>query len=106
MKDMSTPVITKLQPGREKQIRGGHPWVFSGAIKEVDGPAAIGVVTEVLSAEGQWLGRGLLHPESAIRVRIYTHQPDQPLDEAFFADRIDQALELRRRLPASLAPFL
>ena len=97
---MNSPVVTRLQPGREKQIGGGHPWVFSGAIREIDGPAAFGAVTDVLSADGRWLGRGLLHPESAIRVRIYTHQPDQPLDEAFFANKIEQALELRRRLPA------
>lgn len=98
---MDARVTVKLQPGREKQIGGGHPWVFSGAIGEIDGPAILGAIADVHAADGRWLGRGLLHPGSAVRVRIYAHHQNQLLDEAFFAGKIDQALELRRRLPAT-----
>ena len=38
-----------LKPGKEKSIRRFHPWVFSGAIRKVDGKIEEGDIVEVYS---------------------------------------------------------
>jgi len=72
--------------------------VFSGAIAAVEGEARVGDEADVFSSSGRWLGRGLIHPDAALRVRIYTRSQGQALDEAFFLARIDQAAQLRGTL--------
>jgi 23S rRNA (cytosine1962-C5)-methyltransferase len=93
-----TKVRVRLKPGREKQIVRGSAWVFSGAIEEADGAGPAGEVADVFDAEGEWLGRGLWHPEADLAVRLYTQDPRQALDEPFWRGRIRQAVALRHRL--------
>jgi 23S rRNA (cytosine1962-C5)-methyltransferase len=88
----------RLKKGREKPVVRGHPWVFSGAVESVDGEVTAGAVADVTAHDGTWLARGLLHPEAALRVRLYTRRADQALDDAFFAARLDDAVALRERL--------
>ena len=88
----------RLKPGRDKQIRRGSAWVFSGAIEEVDGAGPAGRPVDVFDTEGEWLGRGLWHPEADMTVRMYTQDPDENLDEAFFRGRIRRAVDLRHQL--------
>ena len=88
----------RLKPGRDKQIRRGSAWVFSGAIEEVDGAGPAGRPVDVFDTEGEWLGRGLWHPEADLAVRMFTQDPRVRLDEAFFRGRIRQAVALRHRL--------
>jgi 23S rRNA (cytosine1962-C5)-methyltransferase len=87
-----------LKKGHEAPVIHGHPWVFSGAIAAVEGAARVGDEADVLSSGGRWLGRGLIHPDAALRVRIYTRAPGQALDENFFLQRVDQAVQLRKEL--------
>ncbi len=95
---MSNNISVKLKPGREKPVLHGHPWIFAGAIAEEDGPAEPGTIAEVLSASGEWLARGLIHPSAALRVRIYTRDPSEPLDDSFFASRVHAAISFREGL--------
>ncbi len=87
-----------LKKGRDRPVLHGHPWIFSGAIDRVDGDGEPGDIAEVLSADGTWLARGLLHPDVALAVRLYTRRQDEPIDAALFARRIDAALDLRKQL--------
>ena len=91
--------VARLKHGREKHIVQGHPWVFSGAIAEWRGAPAVGAVTDVIAANGQWLARGLTHPAAALAVRLYTWQEAQALDEPFWAAALGRALARRRQLP-------
>src|SRR4051794_22925481 len=86
-----------LKKGRERPVLGGHPWIFSGAIEKTD--AADDPIVDVLDHQGRWLARGLYNPKSQIRVRVLTWE-EEAIDGAFFARRIDAALELRQRLIA------
>lgn len=52
---------------------------------------------DVESAEGKPLGTGLWNPRSQIRVRLLTGPGEAP-DETWFGERIDRAIEARRRL--------
>ena len=91
-------VQVQLKPGREKPVVHGHPWIFAGAVSRVEGQAQPGTVVDVVSASGEWLARGLIHPAVALLVRIYTRNREEQLDESFFEARIDAAVSLRERL--------
>ncbi len=88
------PALT-LKPGRERSLLRRHPWVFSGAIQRVDEGLEPGETVDILSAEGEFLGRGFYSPRSQIRARVWTFE-DVPVDEQFFRGRIRAALEMRR----------
>ncbi|MGD9782582.1 MAG: class I SAM-dependent rRNA methyltransferase [Kiritimatiellia bacterium] len=88
----------RLKTGREKQILRGSAWVFSGAIEEVDGAGPAGEPADVFDVEGEWIGRGLWHPEADMAVRMLTQDPKETLNEAFFRGRVRRAVEMRHRL--------
>ena len=90
--------MVRLKPGREKPVRRGHPWIFSGAVSAVEGAAVPGGAADVFSHDGTWLARGLLNPGATLQVRIYTQDASQNLDAHFFRSRLDEALAMRERL--------
>jgi len=87
-----------LKSGRERSLLRTHPWVFSGAIAQIEGGPAAGATVELLSQAGQFLGRGAYSPASQIRVRVWTFDVDESIDEAFFQRRIQAALARREAL--------
>ena len=93
-----TKIRVRLRPGREKPLWRGSAWVFSGAIEEVDGAGAAGTPADVFDNEGEWLGRGLWQPEADMSVRVFTQDPRQALDEAFFRGAVRRAVALRHRV--------
>jgi 23S rRNA (cytosine1962-C5)-methyltransferase len=95
---MTDPVVSTDPPRIRLKIerRSAHPWVFQ---KMVEWPAAKvpnGGVVDVLDKSGQWVGRGFYNGHSRIALRILTADPNEPIDAAFFADRVGKALALRR----------
>ena len=92
------PASVILQEGREKSLKRHHPWVFDGAVANVKGRCRSGDTVDVLAADGSWLGRGAYSPASQIRVRIWTFDQQEIIDNAFFLRRIEQAWQLRQRL--------
>ena len=91
----------RLKPGRERSVLQRHPWLFSGAIAALDGSPGMGETVDLLDARGQWLARGAFSPDSQIRVRLWTWDHAESIDEAFFARRLDQSIRRRRPLLAS-----
>lgn len=91
-------VITRvmLKPGRDKPVRHGHPWVFSGAIARWDGETPGPV--DVMSSDGTWLGRGLGLPGASLAVRIYTRNASDSVDAALFLSLTDRSLDRRERI--------
>ena len=83
-----------LKKGRDVPILRGHPWVFSGAIQAVEGDSENPGVADIFDSEKQWVARGLLSPQSQIRVRVLTWQKEE-IDRGFFSRRILQALSIR-----------
>ncbi len=86
-----------LKPGREKSILRRHPWIFSGAVQQVDQSLASGATVDVLSSNGDFLARGAYSPQSQIRVRAWTFD-DEVVDAEFFRKRIRASLDLRNSL--------
>jgi 23S rRNA (cytosine1962-C5)-methyltransferase len=75
-----------------------HPWVFAGAIARVDGEPGPGDVVDLRSGDGKFIARGLYNPHSNIRVRLYSWSEDAEFNDAFWSERIDRAIALRRDL--------
>ncbi len=87
----------RLKPGKGRESLGRHPWILEASLVESVSPPRLGEQVDVLGADGKWIGRGLYHPESRIRVRMYVWSQDQWIDAERFAVRIGQAIELRRQ---------
>lgn len=84
-----------LKPKRARPLFAGHPWAFAPSIARVEGSPEPGDEVSVRSHEGAFVARGLFNPASAIRVRLYRWD-DAPLDDAFWAARLGEAVRLRR----------
>jgi 23S rRNA (cytosine1962-C5)-methyltransferase len=85
-----------LRPGRDKAVREGHPWVFSGAVARREGPEDA-PLARVFTAGGEPLGLGFHSPASQIRIRLLGAGVESP-GRAFFTDRLAEALALRQAL--------
>ena len=83
---------------RDASLLRGHPWIFSGAIHRVTGEPQAGETVEVRSADGQFLARAAYSPNSQIRARVWTFDPQETIQAAFFGKRISQAYEYRKAL--------
>jgi 23S rRNA (cytosine1962-C5)-methyltransferase len=90
-----------LKPGREKPVRQGHPWIFSGAIASLPEAIPDGEIVSVVSSTGKWLAQGYLNRRSQIQVRILSQDPAESIDEGFWRRRLQQAVSMRADLVAS-----
>jgi len=84
-----------LKPGHVQPVWAGHPWVFAQAVERIEGGVGPGDEVIVRDARGNALGRGLYSPGSAIPVRMYTRQADQPIDASLLGTRIESAMARR-----------
>jgi 23S rRNA (cytosine1962-C5)-methyltransferase len=95
---LAPPAETRvwLRPGRDKAVREGHPWIFSGAVARREGPEDA-PIARVFTAGGEPLGLGFHSPASQIRIRLLGAGVESP-GRAFFAARLAEALALRQAL--------
>ena len=92
---MAAPRVL-LKPGREKPIQRRHPWVFSGAIRDVEGEPGLGALVSVRAHDGEFLAWGHYSPHSQIRVRLVAWDEDvDPEADAFWRARVERAVEAR-----------
>lgn len=84
----------------EKQLRGGHPWVYSDEIVNFDGSPEDGGLVDVFSSKMKYLGTGFFNSHSKIRVRIISRNANDKFDRAFYERRIRYALEYRKTVMA------
>ena len=87
----------RLKRGKEESLDRFHPWVFSGALNEhlpegLEEGETVGVET----ADGRFVGTGHFQIGS-IAVRILDFS-DRPIDEQFYAVRLQEAFAVRRSL--------
>ncbi|MCM2289731.1 MAG: class I SAM-dependent methyltransferase [Sulfuritalea sp.] len=88
-----------LHPGKEKSVLRRHPWLFSGAVAQLDGRARPGDTVDVVSHEGRPLARAAWSPTSQIRARVWSFDVAETIDHAFFKRRIAAAVARRAALP-------
>ncbi|MBQ6742870.1 MAG: class I SAM-dependent rRNA methyltransferase [Bacteroidales bacterium] len=85
-----------IAPGKEKAILRRHPWIFSGAVKRIDGEPQEGDLVDVVDARGQWMATGHYQDESIICKVLSFDIPD--IDADFFRSRLRSAIDYRARL--------
>ena len=85
-----------IVPGKEKAILRRHPWIFSGAVKRIEGDPQEGDLVDVVDAHGQWMATGHYQNESIICKVLSFDTPE--VDESFFRQRIQSAVAYRERL--------
>jgi len=82
-----------LKSGKEQPVYRYHPWIFSGAIKEIWGSPKEGDLVDVYDNKDNFLATGHYQPGS-IAVRILTFKEVEP-DRQFFREKIKSALDYR-----------
>jgi len=87
-----------LKPKRARPFFGRHPWVLDTAVSRVEGMPADGAVVDLATHDGQFVARGLWNSASRLRVRLYAFDAATRLDDAFWRERIQSAVRLRRTL--------
>jgi 23S rRNA (cytosine1962-C5)-methyltransferase len=94
MPDTFSRVI--LKPGKEQSLRRFHPWVFSGAIKQIEGRVEEGDVVEVVSSRNEFLAMGHVQVGS-IAVRMFSFERTEP-DFNFWKNKLEKAYDVRKKL--------
>ncbi|HOW59852.1 MAG TPA: class I SAM-dependent rRNA methyltransferase [Candidatus Omnitrophota bacterium] len=84
-----------LKQSKEKPVWNRHPWIFSGAVDQIEEGYETGDLARVFSAKEEFLGIGYLNPESQIVIRMLAFE-DISIDEHFFNQKIIDAIELRK----------
>lgn len=77
-------------------IERKHPWIFSGAIQSDVSEITDGEIVTVLDNKKNFLARGHFQ-HATISVRILSFE-DTELDQAFFNEKIQNAINLRKKL--------
>jgi 23S rRNA (cytosine1962-C5)-methyltransferase len=93
---MTSKIKIILKSGKEQSLRRYHPWVFSGAIKSMDGSPAEGDLVDVYSNKDEFLGTGH-YAGGSIAVRIISFKPVDDIRE-LLTDRILKAFEYRKKI--------
>ena len=92
---MSRPRLI-IAPGKEKALQRRHPWIFSGAVRRIEGRPQAGDIVDVFAADGTWLAAGHYQDDTIICKVLSFDTPD--INDVFFAHRIAQAVDYRRRM--------
>ena len=96
----SLPII-RLKEGRERSIKKQHPWVFSGAIKEIIGNPDIGDTVQIVEFNNTPLAIAAFSPHSQIAARVWTFDSSEKIDKNFIKEKIEQALTFRKKINLS-----
>lgn len=87
-----------LRPRKALPFFSRHPWVFEGAISRVEGSPSPGTTVRLVTSEGEFIAWGLFNPASSIRVRLYSWEESQPLNDDFWVAAVTRAIRDRQRL--------
>lgn len=87
-----------LHSGKEKLPKNHHPWVFSGAIKAINGSPESGEVVALHASNGEFIAFGHFNANSRIRVRLLDWDKSVVIDENWYRDKIKRAISLRKEI--------
>jgi 23S rRNA (cytosine1962-C5)-methyltransferase len=87
-----------LKQSRDKILNRKHPWIFSGAIEKVEGNPSNGETVQIYTSNKTLIGFGSVSPSSQIRVRVWSFNIEEKIDENFFRSKISLAKSLREKI--------
>src|SRR5262245_12333112 len=91
----SLPTVL-LKAGEADRVVAGHPWIYQGSILRVTASVADGDLVQVKDHRQRFLGIGFYNAKSKIHVRVMGKER-VPIDQAFFENRIREALAVRQK---------
>lgn len=93
----------QLKPGKDRSVRNRHPWVFSGAVRQLP-EAQEGDIVTVYSFDEDILGYGHFVPGRTIACRLFHFgRTSDEFDDAYWTGKLRASLAQRRRLPVNFA---
>ncbi len=93
---MSERTRIVLKSGKDQSLRRYHPWVFSGAIKKIHGPAREGELVDIYDNKEEFLASGH-YQEGSIAVRVISFESVET-DQSFWEQKVSNAWNLRGKL--------
>lgn len=91
-------MAVRVTKDAERQIRGGHPWIFEGSITSDHQSGAPGDLAVVFDHKRDFLAIGLYDPDSPIRIKVLHSGKPRTVDTTFWRDRLTAAIQLRAGL--------
>jgi 23S rRNA (cytosine1962-C5)-methyltransferase len=88
--------LITIKKEKEKNIRMGHPWIFSGAIADIPEPIQPGELCRIVSRDGEQIGTGYYNPNSSIAVRMLALGKNASFDKDDLTGRIEKAVQQRK----------
>jgi 23S rRNA (cytosine1962-C5)-methyltransferase len=90
----------RLQAGRHRRVRGGHPWIYSNEVRMDAAAKALppGGLVCLVAENGEKLGVATFNPHPLISARLLTPDPDAMIDARFIAARLARAQAIREVL--------
>jgi len=89
-----------VRAGKERSLQRRHPWLYAGAIERVIGQPASGETVAIVDRAGNFLAWAAWSPQSTIRARVWSFDPQAVIDQAWFNERIARAAQRRQHLLA------
>jgi 23S rRNA (cytosine1962-C5)-methyltransferase len=80
------------------RVANGHPWIFANEVDKTEGAMEGGEIAEVFSHDKKFIGKGYTNPKSQILVRLLTRNRSEEINDRFFAERIKQCWEYRKKI--------
>ena len=93
MNAAETLPVVKLQPGRNKRVESGHPWVYSNEVAMDSAAKALipGALVRLEAASGKALGVATFNPHTLVAARILDRDSGRAITREFFAERLEAA---------------
>ncbi len=85
-----------LKPKKEDSLRRFHPWVFSGAIKDLPANVEEGEIVAVHTHSGEFIALGH-YQVGSIAVRVLSFE-EREIDAAFWNERLSAAYQHRKSI--------
>ena len=88
-----------IKQGKEKSLLERQSLIYVSAVDRVDGKPGermqSGATALVQTSSGRFLARASFSPQSQVRARVWSFDPDEPIDHAFIKRRVKAAVAKR-----------
>ena len=85
-----------LKKGKEESLKRFHPWIFSGAVAEIEDGVEEGEIVRVFTSQGDFIAVGM-YQIGSIAVRVLSFR-DVEIDGEFWFSRLQSAWQMRQAI--------
>ena len=85
-----------LKKGKEESLKRFHPWIFSGAVAQIEEGVEEGEIVRVFTSQGDFIAVGM-YQIGSIAVRVLSFR-DVEIDGEFWLSRLQSAWQMRQAI--------